>query len=129
MMELYINGLNFGKCNGYRQYSEPDENGKITRKGWAFSLENHEKELKICFEMIKKFTSGERLEIMTEPNPGRKDEPKKMENWKVFRINGKEKCAYTIRGTFDGEEEATKELLAAENGCAVEDIAVSIERR
>lgn len=52
-----------------------------------------------------------------------------MKNWKVFRLNGKELCAYTMYGTFDGEEEATKELLAAENGCAVEDIAVSIERR
>jgi len=52
-----------------------------------------------------------------------------MKLWKVFKINGKEKCAYTLEGTFDGEEQATKESLAYENGCAVEDIAISIERR
>ena len=27
-----------------------------------------------------------------------------MEKWKVFYINGVEKCAYTLFGTFDGED-------------------------
>ena len=39
-----------------------------------------------------------------------------MEKYKVFYYNGKELCAYTLRGTFESEEEATKELLAKENG-------------
>ncbi len=52
-----------------------------------------------------------------------------MEKWKVFYYNGKELGGYTLRGTFNGEEEATKELLASENGIAVEDIEVVIEER
>lgn len=36
--------------------------------------------------------------------------------WCVFSYNHKELAAYTIDGTFAGELEATKELLAAENG-------------
>lgn len=39
-----------------------------------------------------------------------------MEKWKVFYLHDKAVCAYTIRGTFAGEEKATKELLAYENG-------------
>lgn len=52
-----------------------------------------------------------------------------MEKWKVFYYNEKELGAYTLKGTFDGEEEATKELLANENGIAVEDVEVIIEER
>ena len=51
------------------------------------------------------------------------------ENYKVFKLKGKELCAYTLRGTFPGEEEATKELLAGENNCKPSDISVSIEER
>lgn len=54
-----------------------------------------------------------------------------MEKWKVFRDKdtGRELCAYTIRGTFPGEEAATIELLAAENGILPQQITVSIESR
>lgn len=48
------------------------------------------------------------------------------EKYKVFKLKGKELCAYTLRGTFPGEEEATKELLAGENNCKPSDISVSI---
>ena len=50
-----------------------------------------------------------------------------MEKWKVFYYNDKELLAYTINGTFDGEEQATKELLAYENGINIDDITVKIE--
>lgn len=54
-----------------------------------------------------------------------------MEYWKVFTDSetGRELCAYTIRGTFEGEQAATIESLAYENGIAPERIAVTIERR
>lgn len=54
-----------------------------------------------------------------------------MEKWKVFKDKdtGRELCAYTIRGTFPGEEDATRELLAAEEGINPDRITVSIERR
>lgn len=52
-----------------------------------------------------------------------------MEKWKVFYLNDKELCAYTMHGTFDGEEEATKGLLAYENNASVEQITVKIETR
>jgi hypothetical protein len=52
-----------------------------------------------------------------------------MEQWKVFYINGKEVGSYTIFGTFAGEEQATKELLASENGVNINDIIVKIETR
>ena len=52
-----------------------------------------------------------------------------MEKWKVFYYEGKELGAYTLEGTFYGEEEATKELLASENGIAIGDIEVVIEER
>ena len=52
-----------------------------------------------------------------------------MEKWKVFKLNNKELCAYTLYGTFEGEEQATKEFLAKENNCAITDIVVSIETR
>lgn len=52
-----------------------------------------------------------------------------MEKYKVFYYNEKELVAYTLEGTFTGEEEATKELLAYENGINIEDIKVVIEER
>lgn len=52
-----------------------------------------------------------------------------MEKWKVFYYNGKELGSYTLDGTFEGEEQATKELLAAEHGINVNDIKVKIEER
>ena len=52
-----------------------------------------------------------------------------MEKWKVFYHNKKELCAYTLNGTFSGEEQATKELLASENGININDIIVKIEER
>ena len=52
-----------------------------------------------------------------------------MEKWKVFYIDGVEKCAYTLFGTFDGEEESTKELLAYENGVNFDEVTAKIEIR
>lgn len=52
-----------------------------------------------------------------------------MENWFVFYHGNKELCAYTVRGTFEGELESTKELLAYENGVHVNEISVAIEKR
>lgn len=49
--------------------------------------------------------------------------------WKVFKLNNKEICSYTIYGTFKGEEEATKKHLAFEYNCSIDDITVSIELR
>lgn len=43
----------------------------------------------------------------------------------VFSYNGKELCSYDWLHEFSGERQATKENLAAENGCSVEDIKVS----
>ena len=53
------------------------------------------------------------------------------EQWLIFRDRetGRELGAYTIRGTFPGEREATIELLAAENGIKPEQIVTAIERR
>ena len=50
-----------------------------------------------------------------------------MEKWKVFYLNNIELCSYTMDGTFAGEEEATKELLASENNCKIEDICEYID--
>ena len=52
-----------------------------------------------------------------------------MEKYLVFYYNNKELCAYTLRGTFYGEEEATKNLLAYENNINSSDITVKIEER
>ncbi len=52
-----------------------------------------------------------------------------MEKWKVFYYNEKELGAYTLEGTFKGEEEATKELFASENNIPITDIKVVIEER
>lgn len=54
-----------------------------------------------------------------------------MEFWKVFRDSdtGRELCAYSVCGTFDGEEESTKGLSSFEYSIPVEQIAVMIEKR
>lgn len=51
--------------------------------------------------------------------------------WKVFYNSetGAELCAYTIRGTFDGEEDDTRALLAHEKGIPAEQIKTRIESR
>lgn len=51
------------------------------------------------------------------------------EEWAVFYIDNKEKCAYTVNGTFPGEMQATKELLAYENNVEVSDVVMKIEKR
>lgn len=51
------------------------------------------------------------------------------EPWVVFTLNGKELAAYTVRGTFSGELQATKESLAAEKGVDVSQIKHRIETR
>ena len=53
------------------------------------------------------------------------------ELWKVFynRKTGEEYTAYTIRGTFEGKEDATAELIAAERYINREDIKTRIEER
>ena len=51
------------------------------------------------------------------------------EEYIVFYHNEKELAAYTVRGTFAGELDATKELLAYENGIAVQDIKTVHEMR
>lgn len=43
----------------------------------------------------------------------------------VFSYNEKELCAYDWLHEFSGERQATRENLALENGCSVEDIKVS----
>ncbi len=54
-----------------------------------------------------------------------------MKEWKVFynRETGEELVSYTIQGESPGEERATKELLASENGLKVEQISTRTERR
>ncbi len=53
-----------------------------------------------------------------------------MREWIVFcNPDGKELLAYTVNGTFAGELQATKELLASENGLKPEDITMKIESR
>lgn len=54
---------------------------------------------------------------------------KHKKKWKVFYHNEKELCAYTLEGTFAGEESATKEMLAYEKGIDIEEIKVVIETR
>ncbi|MDE7244990.1 MAG: hypothetical protein K2O18_13595 [Oscillospiraceae bacterium] len=44
-----------------------------------------------------------------------------------YAADGKFLGGYTLRGTFAGEMQATKELLAAENGCRPEDIRATVE--
>jgi len=45
---------------------------------------------------------------------------------KFYAPDGNHLGGYTLRGTFAGEMQATKELLAAENGCRPEDIRTEI---
>ena len=45
----------------------------------------------------------------------------------VFSYNGKELCTYDWLHEFSGERQATREALAAENTCSVEDIKVSFK--
>ena len=51
------------------------------------------------------------------------------EYWLVFRHEGRELCSYTLRGTFQGEKEATIQQLAAEKGIPAEEITCSIISR
>lgn len=53
------------------------------------------------------------------------------EEWIVFtdRHTGRELCAYTVRGTFPGELEATVEHLAHEHGISLEQISTRKETR
>jgi hypothetical protein len=57
------------------------------------------------------------------------EEESETEDWKVFYVGDKEICAYTIFGEGAGEEEATKELLAAERGLNPEDITCYVVKR
>ena len=50
-----------------------------------------------------------------------------MREWKTFRLNGKLLATYTLKETFPGEEADTLALLAYENNCKAEDIAVAVE--
>ena len=53
-----------------------------------------------------------------------------MKKWVVFYApDGRELLAYTLKGTFEGELEATKRQLATENVFRAEDIIVKIEDR
>lgn len=52
-----------------------------------------------------------------------------MEKYLVFYLDNKELAAYTVRGTFPGEKEATIELLAIENNTAPERIRTAYEDR
>lgn len=55
---------------------------------------------------------------------------KKKERWLVFfHPDGRELGAYTIRGTFDGELEATLEELALENDINTESIEITVVTR
>lgn len=53
----------------------------------------------------------------------------KKEEYLVFKINGVEKVAYTLKDTFKGEKQATLEQLAWENNCNITDITTNIELR
>ena len=54
-----------------------------------------------------------------------------MKQWLVFRDkeSGRELAAYTLQGTFEGERQATIELLAYENKMEPEQIETVIEQR
>ena len=53
------------------------------------------------------------------------------ELWVVFyhKTNMQELAAYTLRGTFSGEMEATVELLSAERGIPKDEIWIILENR
>lgn len=50
-----------------------------------------------------------------------------MREWKTFRLNGKLLLAITVKEIHPGEVTQTLALLAYENNCQPEDIAVAIE--
>ncbi len=54
-----------------------------------------------------------------------------MEAWKAFydKADGRELCAYMVRGSIQGEETATVDLLAYENGIKPEQITATTENR
>lgn len=52
-----------------------------------------------------------------------------MEKWIMFYYGDKELGGYTLRGTFAGELEATKELFAYENGIPESAITTKIIER
>lgn len=54
-----------------------------------------------------------------------------MQQWLVFKDSktGRELCAYTIRGTFKGERQATIEQLAQEEGIDPARITTTMEQR
>ena len=54
---------------------------------------------------------------------------KKKQFWLAFYVNGIEKMAYTIEGTFPGERLATINLLASEYRCDKNDITTKIIKR
>ena len=62
-MELYINGIFFGKCVSYEQSQYTNESGK-SFPGWQFNMENGKK-YKVSFEMISTFKSNGKLEVET----------------------------------------------------------------
>ena len=47
-----------------------------------------------------------------------------MKLWLVFYLRGKELCRYTVSGTFAGEMQETRCLLAYENGVSLDEITV-----
>lgn len=51
------------------------------------------------------------------------------EQWVVFRHEGREICAYTLRGTFPEELAETKKLLANEKGIPEDEISCTVETR
>lgn len=51
------------------------------------------------------------------------------EPYAVFHHGDKELLAYTLRGTFAGEKDATIELLAGERGIPGNEITVTVEKR
>ena len=65
------------------------------------------------------------LEGIEEEEEATKD----TEPWKVFEIDGKEVCSYTLLGEGKGEEAATKDLLAAEHGISPDGIKVYVVER
>lgn len=52
-----------------------------------------------------------------------------MQWWIVFYLGGKEIGHYTVRGTYDGELENTKRMLAACYGVSEKDIIAKREKR
>lgn len=54
---------------------------------------------------------------------------KRKQTWIVFLLDGKELASYTLAGTFPGEREATRELLAYENDVPVSSIYVAVINR